>query len=1181
MRVLDNLSLSRWLCALVWLLAGTASAGAFSAAAVDPVARDGLIDLRSVPWGQGRAFALDGLWQVYPGQLLSPQDLVSLRPAGEFPVPATWLTPVSPTSGVAHLDPGSAATPVTRLEAAGAVTYRLRIRVPSTLPEFFLYVPDMPSAVRLWANGAPLLERGRVALTADAEQPGFRPEVVRIPGGVAEIDLVMQVSNFHYREGGVWFSLELTDASGRFRLERLPLMLAVGVAGVLLALGLFNLTLYAYRRKERTALYFGLLCLVVGGRRLLIDERVLYWYDRFDWATLQRVEHLLFYLSLPLFIAFFAERFRSWVKPMAERFCWALTLVFVVLCIVLPNRLYTEFNLPFQLLVVVFLSWVGVVFSRVMFHERGAVADFAISLGVLCVAVLHDVLKANDVLATPNVAHFGVLAFAVSQSLTLQRSYLRNLRLVESMSRQLRSRNQELMVIDNVKDEFLATTSHELRTPLHGIAGLAKILLDEDHGRLDREQRRRVELIASTSDRLGALVNDILDFSSIRHGKIRLNPGRCDLAQLAEAVIRSLQPVIGDKDIALSARIDPAVQTLKVDAFRLQQVLFNLVGNAVKFTDEGYIQLTASEDGEGVLIEIADSGIGMAREQLRSLFRPYEPLSPDGRMGTGLGLTISRELVERHGGRLEIDSEQDQGTTVRVWLPAACRWHSASAEPVLPVTAPAAAQADPSNADADHRRSDDPPADPLAELPANRRLVLADTSSRVFVVDDEPVNRELVASLLHGQGMHLEFFAEGSSMLERLAQQTPDLVLLDYVMPGLDGLELCRRIRQAHDRESLPIMMVTARHRIEDIVDVLGAGANDYLIKPYFGPELVARVENLLQARRVRQTERENQALRQEMSRRQATETLLAGFNAQLLAVLDSASEGMLLVDEALRVVHLNEAAVQWRGPSGNLAVGTRLEALWPAATLLGLRTALRLPAGSAATLSAESTAEGPAAPALRVRRLEAEGELALAVVLQPVEAPNAGDPMEVIDRLAQELAESRARMDRLEGALRQFGIGRSPSLLPSSSTSTAVSASVTAWFQTSAMGYPEAASEPVSAPAAEATTVSMEAAPLAADPKALIVELHRSSLSLWERYTRRGKADLAERSRCWRVYIDGTTVKTRTFDKYLAVRSMPANPRWRAVVRTANFVLAECALSEEDRRQMMQLVHRVEEAFA
>ncbi|WP_231878364.1 sensor histidine kinase KdpD, partial [Oleiphilus sp. HI0117] len=250
------------------------------------------------------------------------------------------------------------------------------------------------------------------------------------------------------------------------------------------------------------------------------------------------------------------------------------------------------------------------------------VKAFGASLLILALTVIHDVLKANGIFGTPfNVAHFGVLAFVISQSIALQRNYLKNLDLVEAMSKQLKSRNKELIEMDAFKDEFLATTSHELRTPLQGISGLAKVLIESDQQSLSPDQKNKIELISNTSQRLNILVNDILDFSSIKHGKLKLNIAPIDLQSISELVLTTMKPLLDKKPIELKAEISPKVRNLNADEFRVQQILINILGNAVKYTEQGKITLSAYQVGEEVLIKISDTGVGIPEEKLHSLFR--------------------------------------------------------------------------------------------------------------------------------------------------------------------------------------------------------------------------------------------------------------------------------------------------------------------------------------------------------------------------------------------------------------------------------------------------------------------------------------------------------------------------------------------------------------------------------
>mgnify|MGYP000439312399 CR=1 FL=1 len=506
------------------------------------------LDLRSSTWNPGEEFKLDGLWHAYWGYFLTPDQIAytDIEPF-LFPVPGVWSDQPNKknryTTHQFNIDSTENGADIQSntdkkvLPALGFMTYHSKILLPATLDDVYLYIPDMPSAYKLFVNGTLVSNNGETGFFQNTEKPGFRPKVVQL-SHQGELDIVIHVSNFHYREGGIWFSLRLTDQSGYFSMAQQPIITAVFFAGILIAIGLYNFSFFAFRSRELAALNFGLLCTLVGVRRLLIDERVLYLFDWFSWASLQRLEHLCFYLSLPLFIGYFTALYKKHIPNNTPKIMWILTSPFLLICLLFSNRIYTEMNLAFQVLVLISVSYALVMYIKVI-REKGAnVKVFGISLCVLILTIIHDVMKANGLVSTNfNIAHFGVLAFVIAQSIALQRTYLKSLDMVEAMSRQLKTRNKELVEMDAFKDEFLATTSHELRTPLQGITGLAKVLQEDATENFTPDQQNKLSLIAKTTQRLSILVNDILDFSAIKHGKLKLNKTDIDLIALAELTL--------------------------------------------------------------------------------------------------------------------------------------------------------------------------------------------------------------------------------------------------------------------------------------------------------------------------------------------------------------------------------------------------------------------------------------------------------------------------------------------------------------------------------------------------------------------------------------------------------------------------------------------------------------------
>jgi len=1104
-----------------------------------------VIDLREQSWEQGKVHALDGLWDSY-WNIFIPADQINTTPikAKKFPVPAMW----GERSSIGY-----------ERSSQGHMTYHLKVLIPLEKQSIHLYIPDMPSAYKLWVNTELKAQNGIPAATQNAETPDFRPHVIQIQDHQGVLDIVVHLSNFHYREGGIWYSLRVTDDSGLFQLHEKSVIFAVFFGAILIAIGLMNLALFVSRTKEFTALYFGLLCISVGLRRLLIDERVLYLFDFTSWEVLQRLEHLCFYLTLPFFIGFFSALFRQNVPVWSTRITWLSTMPFLFICIFFSNRIYTEMNISFQILVMVSVSWVIVLYLRMLIAKTTQFTSFGISLLIMGFTVCHDVLKSNGIIGTTeNIAHFGVLAFIVSQTIALQRNYLKSLTLVEDMSAELQGRNKELIEIDKFKDEFLSTTSHELRTPLQGISGLAKVLIDDSQSKFTKDQHSKLDLIATTTKRLSVLVNDILDFSSIKHGKLKLHHAMVDLNATSELVLSTMTPVLGNKNVTLTAQIAPEVRYLQADEFRLQQVLFNIMGNSAKYTESGFIQLVAYLIDESVVIEINDSGAGIPDEKLQSLFRPFEQVHVEGHhsaSGTGLGLSISRQLVELHGGTLELQSQVGNGTTVYMTFP-----DSILATPPTPLNENTST----TNNISIKPTKDEPPKN-IPLVPDHDNALNNDKSPNsgplIFVVDDEPINLELIASQLNKQGLRVELFSDGIQVLSRLTEELPDLILLDYIMPRMTGIEVCQLIRKQYDAYELPVMMLTARHQISDIVNALSAGANDYLVKPYHEQEMAARVQTQLSIRKYWIANKENQKLKSEIERRVALEDDLSELNSRLLKVLDFSAELIILTNNDLNIVYANAKATSTFQKNQHGLLGQAIfnyvhhDIAQTLQEIIGQKTEQTI------TLENQPifhNSEPEQHKNISIKSYFEGKHYYLALVisnLTSIDADNnAADT--ALENLTLELGESRKKINEIEGALRQVMTPPPPS--PEIET-------------TEIEQDKELAEAPSDLHQSDAILAHKEE----------IVSLLRTSLNLWESYTNNGKVDLAERSRCWRVYIDGTTVKTRTFDKYLNVRSVPDRPRWRAVVRTANYVGANCELSEEERKALTQLTQSVENHYS
>lgn len=414
---------------------------------------------------------------------------------------------------------------------------------------------------------------------------------------------------------------------------------------------------------------------------------------------------------------------------------------------------------------------------------------------------------------------------------------------------QLVRNSNELAATSRYKSEFLANMSHELRTPLNSSLILAKLLADNKDGTLTEEQVKYARAILSSNNDLLALINDILDLSRIEAGHVELADEVVVVDSVLQRLRETFEPMARQKGLALQIEADAlAPSQLVVDSQRLQQILKNLLANAVKFTEHGKVSLHVRAGGQGrIRFEVCDSGIGIAREQLQVIFEAFRQADGSTRRrygGTGLGLSISRDLAERMGGSIQVDSEPGRGSCFMLELPLQGAPVSEPGEvPAAASIAPAPQPAPPIAA----RAAVAPTVASVAPVTAN----VADDRGRrqragrlILAVEDDATFAEALVALAHELDFDCVVAGTAEEALTLASELRPNGILLDIGLPDVSGLSVLERLKRNPDTRHIPVHVVSAMDRSQVAREL---GAIGFAIKPTTRERLVTAIEQLEQ----------------------------------------------------------------------------------------------------------------------------------------------------------------------------------------------------------------------------------------------------------------------------------------------------------------------------------------------
>lgn len=465
----------------------------------------------------------------------------------------------------------------------------------------------------------------------------------------------------------------------------------------------------------------------------------------------------------------------------------------------------------------------------------------------------------------------------------------------------LEESNRKLVELGQIKNRFFANISHELRTPLTLLLAPLETLMQKFNRSIDGETREVLTTMHSNGMRLLKLINDLLDLVRLESGRLEVKHEPLNVNDFVKGLASAARQVADDKRLRLETIVDPELGTVQSDRDKLEKIVLNLVFNALKFTPAGgHVELRAEKKEEMFVVTVSDTGMGISEKNLPFVFDRFwqaDGTSKRKYQGVGIGLALVKELTEVQGGNVKVQSTEGKGTVFTVSLPY--KKAEPMTKPELVVTDENGDEPETRTVSSEewlanlYRRAELFP----AMTPVQETLKPVETFRnghlpKALVADDEPDMLRFLKSQL---AQHYEVLeaVDGQQAIEKAAQFLPDIILLDMMMPEKDGLQACRELRERTSTQSIPIIMLTARADEETKLAALGAGASDFLPKPFSTTELHVRIKNLVESHQYQsKLSKQNQALESTIEQLKETESQLV--QTEKLASLGRMSAGII-----------------------------------------------------------------------------------------------------------------------------------------------------------------------------------------------------------------------------------------------------------------------------------------------
>lgn len=775
-------------------------------------ATNGILNLQS--WEKIRNVYLDGEWEFYPGVLLDPSDGVNIfenysQIRKYVEVPGSWES---------YIDNNG--------EADGSGTYRLIIKLPKD-ERYGIKTRTIRSSSRIYLNGEEVANMGNPSLDRNNFKPASKYKIGFGKSNNQELEIVIHVSSYEYRSGGIIRSIEFGTQESILRRDQMDRGIDGLIISVCLVLSIYFFLTYLQRGKDLYLAYFSGTSFFMGLYLSTMNEQLLDLVLSYDFITRTRIQILCMIMVTVCFLKFTYYFFKEYRNKKVMNIITGIMLL-NLLCIF--NNPESSPSIPFVMVQILIIIGMLISYCYIFYILLKAIYNKSDSLGyILVIASSVASYWISLILKTLLELDLGylpvILIFVIMVGVALLMSYKLQLDYQE-----VKNLSKRLIDYDQLKDEFLARASHELRTPLHVILNLTKSLIEGKKGTLNPRQQEDLFFINKEGKRLTRLVEDLLDASQINKGETKLRLGPIQVYKIVDDILREMRLLIPEnKKLVLINKIPETFPALKADPDKFTQIIYNLVNNAIKFTESGEVIVSAYTDNGQAIIQVTDTGIGIEEKHMEEIFDIFYQNNQvdDGNEGLGLGLSIVKHLVESQGGKVHVESVYGTGSSFKVTLPL----YEDELDEVESV----------------ETINDDYPIKSYGvKYSLEKEMPNYIDSHTVLIVDDELSNRRVMADIISDMGLNIIFAENGKDAIITVEKNKVDLIVLDFMLPDMSGDQVCKEIRQKYSIAELPILVLTASGRNIDLLNAFENGANDFLKKPADAEELRSRIQSLI-----------------------------------------------------------------------------------------------------------------------------------------------------------------------------------------------------------------------------------------------------------------------------------------------------------------------------------------------